>query len=340
MKNLKCFILCSAFMLSGIAAQNSMATVTDEPQGTAITFNGEDQYVVITSHDDFNIGLYESFTVSFRMKFDEYREIARAQRMLSKRGSVEMPPKNGYEFFGGLDADRMVAINAPNDNGQYSNSISAWTQPKGNSLDTWYYIAFVVDRAAGKMYFYHDATRIESSTDISTWYVDNGFDLIIGAGRSVDSGGIAYFMKGAVANPRFWKRALSETEIAEDRESADPAEEGLVAAYDFSQIDGLTLKDISGNGHDGVLVGYEPVSGIEDKITDEVKAYIDNGSIHIQGVYGKSTTELYDISGKLLMRNELSSSDSIIDVSFLPSSVYILRIYTENGISVVKKLIK
>lgn len=341
MKNFKSFVLCGLFLIAGLNAQNSYGAVNDEPKGTPISFNGTDQYVVITSHDDFNIALSESFTLSYWVKFDEYREIARAQRMLSKRGSVEMPPKNGYEFFGGLDADRLVAVNAPNDEGRYTNSMSVWTQPKGNSIDTWYHIAFVVDRAAGKMYFYHDGTRVESSTDISPWYVDNGFDVIVGAGRNTNNAAIDYFLKGSIANVRFWKKALSQEEIAEDREADTPSKENLVAAYDFSKIDGLTLKDISGNGHDGALVGFEPFTGIEETQKDAVKAYIDNdGLIHVQGTADKSTAELYDISGKLLVRSDLSSSNSLINASSLPSSVYILKVYTGNGIPVVKKLIK
>ena len=49
-------------------------------------------------------------------------------------------------------------------------------------------------------------------------------------------------------------------EINADKVDEMPASEGLVAAYDFENIDGLTVPDVSGNGHNGVLVNY-PVDG-------------------------------------------------------------------------------
>lgn len=220
-----------------------------------LLLNGNNQYMKILNHDDFNIALDESFTLTFWVKFDEFREIARAQRILSKRGSVEMPPKNGYEFFGALDADRMIAINAPGDDGRYGNSISAWTQPKGNSLNTWYHVGFVVDRESKKMYFYHDGTCVESTTNNSTWYVKNDYDVLVGAGRDVTNATIGYYMKGAIDNLRFWKKALSKEEIIADQTS-DPIKDNLIAAYDFDAIQGTLVPDISGNGHNGVLVNY------------------------------------------------------------------------------------
>ena len=43
--------------------------------------------------------------------------------------------------------------------------------------------------------------------------------------------------------------------------SAEPAvEEGLVFGYDFSTVDGTTVKDLSANGYDGTLRGTASVS--------------------------------------------------------------------------------
>lgn len=247
-------IVLTLFMITNVFPQWAFAH--DE---NTLLLNGDDQYMKILNHDDFNIALDESFTVTFWLKFDEFREIARAQRMLSKRGSVELPPKNGYEFFGALDADRFVAINAPGDDGRYGNSISAWTQPKGNLLDTWYHVGFVVDRESGKMYIYHNGTYTESTTDNATWYVQNDYDVLVGAGRNVDNAAITYYMKGEIDNLRFWKKALSREEIIADQTS-NPLKGGLIAAYDFDNIQGTLVPDISGNGHNGVLVNY-PTDG-------------------------------------------------------------------------------
>ena len=45
--------------------------------------------------------------------------------------------------------------------------------------------------------------------------------------------------------------------------SAEPAvEEGLVFGYDFSTVDGTTVKDLSANGYDGTLRGTASVSDL------------------------------------------------------------------------------
>ena len=83
--------------------------------------------------------------------------------------------------------------------------------------------------------------------------MENDYDVTVGTGRA-SAMEYAYYLKGEIDNLRFWKRALSLEEINADKVDEMPASEGLVAAYDFENIDGLTVPDVSGNGHNGVLV--------------------------------------------------------------------------------------
>ncbi len=224
--------------------------------GQSLVLNGTDQLMKITSHDDFNISTEESFTVACWVKVNRW---AAGQRFVAKR-SMTGTPKSGYELWGGQSASQFYADNAPNDAGNHDNSMSVWSTESG-SLDTWAHVAFVVDRENGKMYLYHNGKQVGSSAakNISPWYVENDYDVTVGAGRT-SATEYAYFLKGEIDNLRFWKKALSLDEINTDKTDEILISEGLVAAYDFENINGLTVPDVSGNGHDGVLVNY-PVDG-------------------------------------------------------------------------------
>lgn len=224
--------------------------------GKSLVLNGTDQLMKIASHEDFNIGVDESFTVACWVKLNRWAE---GQRFVAKR-SLTGTPKSGYELWGGNSSTNFYANNAPSNAGNHDNSMSVWS-PKTGSLDTWVHIAFVVDRSNQKMYLYHDGVQVgtSGSKDISPWYVENSYDVTVGAGHSSPTVN-DFFMKGEIDNLRFWKKALSADEITTDKTTGTAAVEGLVAAYDFENIDGLTVPDVSGNGHNGVLVNY-PVEG-------------------------------------------------------------------------------
>lgn len=64
-------------------------------------------------------------------------------------------------------------------------------------------------------------------------------------------------LRDAIGGLHFYKRALSAEEITADATAeVGPETDGLVAAYDFQNITGLRVTDISGNGHTGTLVGF------------------------------------------------------------------------------------
>lgn len=224
--------------------------------GQSLVLNGTDQLMKIASHDDFNVSAEESFTVACWIKVNRWLD---GQRFVAKR-SMTGTPKSGYELWGGQSSSKFYANNAPNTAGNHDNSMSVWSTEFG-SLDTWAHVAFVVDRVNGKMYLYHNGKQVGNSgiKDIGPWYVENDYDVTVGTGRA-SAMEYAYYLKGEIDNLRFWKRALSLEEINADKVDEMPASEGLVAAYDFENIDGLTVPDVSGNGHNGVLVNY-PVDG-------------------------------------------------------------------------------
>ena len=64
-------------------------------------------------------------------------------------------------------------------------------------------------------------------------------------------------MDGEMDDVRFYSKALTKEEVIADMTSSvGENTEGLIAAYDFANISGTTVPDISGHGHDGILVNF------------------------------------------------------------------------------------
>lgn len=228
-------------------------------KGNYIEFNGTNQYMVIPNHSDFNVTTSESYTISCWINVLEFK--ANNARFITKRlqGST-LTDKSGYELWGANSTAQYYATNTPNASGNHNNSLSAWPVYTGTA-NKWTHIAFVVDRAAGKMYQYIDGVEVVNSgtKDISPWTVNNPFDVYIGCGiTGTTTASPANYFKGQMDNLRFWKKALNASEIIADKTSTVTSETiGLVAAYDFENVNTTTLKvtDVK-NQHDATLVNF------------------------------------------------------------------------------------
>ncbi len=225
--------------------------------GKSLKFNGKDQYMSIPHHDDFNIAKTESFTITAQIKVRKWQSWS---RFICKR-AFNSPIKSGYELAGASSSVEFLACNTPNNvgKGEHTNSLSKWTGV-GANLNEWVHIALVVDRTEGKMSLYQGGVKRQDSSgkDIAPWECNNKVDVIIGAMANLGSTPNNYFFNGEIDNLRFWKRALSANEIMLDKASETPDENKLVAAYDFENIDGLTVPDISNSTtkHDAILANY------------------------------------------------------------------------------------
>ena len=227
--------------------------------GKYIEFNGTNQYMTIPNHGDFNVAASESFTITAWINILEFK--SNNARFLAKRlqGSTAAD-KSGYELWGALSASQYYALNTPNAAGNHNNSLSVWPTYTGG-MNKWTHIAFVVDRASNKMYQYIDGVEVANSgtKDISPWAVNNTMDVYVGCGTTgTTTAAPTQYFRGQMDNLRFWKKALSPTEINADKTSTVTAETaGLVAAYDFENVNTTTLKvsDVK-NTHEATLVNF------------------------------------------------------------------------------------
>ncbi len=249
-------VMANSQTISGNNAVPETKAFTSEVPTSFIEFNGTDQYMTIPHHADFNVTTSESFTVSFWVKRNTMGA-STGTRFVTKRVLNNATVKSGYELWGNSLNTQFFAVNSPNNAGNHDNSVSAYSSIPGY-VGEWHHVAFVIDRTAGVMYEYHNGTAVANSgnKNITPWECTNTYDVIVGAGLSEENTP-NFFLNGAIANLHFYKRALSAEEISADATAeVGPETEGLVAAYDFQNITGLKVTDISGKGHTGTLVGF------------------------------------------------------------------------------------
>lgn len=75
------------------------------------------------------------------------------------------------------------------------------------------------------------------------------------------------------------------------------------------------------------------VSGIEELGFEQVKIYPNPATdvIYLQGVEAGSTSELYDITGKLVKREQLMNTNAQVDIKSFPSGIFNLKITNKAG---------
>ena len=120
----------------------------------------------------------------------------------------------------------------------------------------------VIDRSTNMVTLYRDGVQgnQKQNSALNTWTVVNNNDIYLGCCYNVTSRDVEHLMDGKLGNVRFWNKALTAAEVAADMDATvGPDTEGLIAAYDFANISGLTVPDLSGHGHDGTLSGFDPV---------------------------------------------------------------------------------
>ena len=230
-------------------------TATFSQPASFIEFNGTDQYAEIPSHEDFNIDANESFSITCWVSVDA---LIQGQRFVSRRMLGEETQTTGYELWGGGSSTQYYAVNTPKPT--TGNIFSDWCNVGTGATDTWMHLAMVINRADNTVTIYRDGQQgnQKQNDELDSWTVVNTNKIYMGSGCT--SGSPDHLMDGKLGNVRFWSKALTAAEVAADMNATvGPDTEALIAAYDFANISGLTVPDISGHGHDATLSGFDPV---------------------------------------------------------------------------------
>ena len=236
--------------------------VTEPPvvsEGT-LQLNGTDRYMRIPSADDFNIAIGESYTVTCKVKMPFSGSSCRFVSKRSYTGTANSGTV-GWEMWGDMNASTRFSTNL-------SPAGSPWGG-KGNGTgvtfteNQWVHLTWFFDWNENTTNIYVDGVLGESKSlhaDFQSKSLENNFDVLVGAGYSNSDGSASvpsFFMNGEMDDLRFYNKALTLDEIKADMDATvDGTTDGLVAAYDFTDISGVEVPDISGHGHTGTLVNF------------------------------------------------------------------------------------
>ncbi|MEG1573899.1 MAG: LamG-like jellyroll fold domain-containing protein [Bacteroidales bacterium] len=237
-----------------IGAIFSTATVFATPT-KFLTFNGTNQYVQIPNSSDFMMSNAENLSFSFWVKTSG-NSFVRDKRVLGYRLSGYA--ETGYEVYVLPDGYSCTAVGVK---GSTDNKFI--DDVLGGTAGAWTHVAVVFDRTGGRTHAYINGIEKTLNRPIipsMTFSLVN--DILLGAGWNT-SGALYNYFSGSIANVRFYRGVLSQSQITSDMNTNDfisldsNIKNMCIAAYapsdDFKTS---TLTDLTTRGNNGVLMNY------------------------------------------------------------------------------------
>lgn len=119
---------------------------------------------------------------------------------------------------------------------------------------TWYHLAFVC--TGTKLYLYVNG-QLDNSMDLpgKTTNVNN---------INICSASTYWLGNAMYSEVRFWQRARSQAEIANNMYACDPTTPGLITYYKMNEGEGYSFRDASGNGNNAETNGQAVPEWIQD----------------------------------------------------------------------------
>lgn len=119
---------------------------------------------------------------------------------------------------------------------------------------TWYHLAFVC--TGTKLYLYVNG-QLDNSMDLpgETTNVNN---------INICSPSTYWLGNAMYSEVRFWQRARSQAEIANNMYACDPTTPGLITYYKMNEGEGYSFRDASGNGNNAETNGQAVPEWIQD----------------------------------------------------------------------------
>ena len=293
-----------------------------------LKLNGVDQYMAIPNDAAFFPETGGGYTVTFKVKLDQY--LTNNARFIGARtyqGSTSNSSTTGYEIWGAQSADNFMAANFSLENSAWGHGC-AWAN--SGVLGEFVHVAFVVRPANKETAIYINGkqkiNKVDSKNEniTNTSWGNHGKDILVGAGWQEAKTGDAitgesfpgYFANCEIDDVHFYNAALNGKSLKKDMESFTATAANLVAAYDFENVQGTTVPDVSGLGHDGQLFGYEVAPkqyGVSKKLDDYSKGYI-----------------LMKYNGTTLYNGDVVDAGSEVELSAYPTDGYELDYFTAN----------
>ena len=276
------------------------------------------RYMMIPNSEDFNIPAGGTITVSLRAKLtqqDTQALISNRVRNYANRNNNDV---SGWAIYT-VPANTSVSFNYPG---------SSWNAKHHNagkhiSTDEWHHLCWVYSGTSSAFYVDGVATP-QPPTVSSNSAIPSYADILVGANyimadnQKFSPEDLTAFVKGQIDDVRIYRDALSASDVTADASANAPLTgKNVIAAYDFAEINGLSVTDISGNGHTATLVGFpENAPGYTLTITTPDPAY--------------GTLEVFDGENKMVSGRKVQGGTSLTVVA-TPAYNYILKEVLVNG---------
>jgi CshA-type fibril repeat protein len=222
--------------------------------GKVLNLDGINTYMSVVDHTDLDFGISQNKTVTCWIKTTTNTG---TPRIFAKRAGSS---GNGYEFWTGKDATAgKFAINMQG-TGTPNNIGTAGYSTASIADGTWHHVALVLDASSSRtLYGYLDGVLVNTGKTFSgTSDFSNALDFIIGATSDTNK---SYKWAGQIDNVRIWNIAMTPTELQADMTATvNTPTANLLAAWDFENITGTSVPDVSGNNHPGTLFGSPTTS--------------------------------------------------------------------------------
>jgi len=219
--------------------------------GTSLYFNGTDAYVQLPSD---NALLLDSFTVTAWIQPVEQGDpVSDDERVIYSNLESTAPPiraTGGTEF-----RFRYAQLNGVSAGAAFDGDWSEMFRPVSLTDGAWHMVAFSVAGGVGKLWI--DGAQVGLPM---SWNPISQPKSLPQIGACLRNWAAFGYFHGRIDEMRIYDRGLSAAEMAATYAAIHgktpvPADNGLIAQYDFDEAAGTVLHDHSGHGFDGVLHG-------------------------------------------------------------------------------------
>ena len=247
----------------------------------SLKLNGVDQYMSIPNDAAFFPATGGGYTVTFKVKLADYlQNNARFVGARTYTGATSNSTTTGYEIWGGKSATEFMAANFSLEGSPWGHGC-AWAQSTA-ALNEFVHVAFVVRPANKETALYINGKQSKTQSDkdnaknlTNTPWGNHGKDILVGAGwQEVKSGDaisgesvVGFFANCEMDDVHFYDKALNSKGLKADMNNFTVTADGLVAAYDFENVEGNTVPDVSGKGHDAQLHGYQAPAPVDCSVS-------------------------------------------------------------------------
>ncbi|MHC4455658.1 MAG: LamG domain-containing protein [Planctomycetota bacterium] len=240
---------------NSVEAEKAVTIFAVCPTGSALEFDGDDDYVSIPDSEDLDFRSGDSFSISLWVRYTTSGPVRINQK-------YDTNSDNGYGMFINTEDFTIGTVSFRT----WSGGTPKKTHHDGDYNDgSWHFVVGVRDQSVGKMYLYVDGIKHDEVTE-GIRDLSNTGDLRIGTFY----GASGRFFEGDIDDVRIYNRVLSAEEIrASMHTRLTGVEPGLVGYWDFDEGEGQVVYDLSSNGNLGYL-GSDPCE------TDSDPAWIES----------------------------------------------------------------